>query len=115
MTPTSFSYTVPNGVLPAVNGVAGTATAIAATESGTTATITTAANHPFLVGQSVAISGFSVGGYNGTFAITAVTPTSFSFTANASSLPTINGLAAITNGNGNPNVNGAATASLNGP
>src|SRR5262249_17516341 len=42
-----------------------------ATESGTTATITTAVRHNFSVGQQVTVSNVSVGGYNGTFAITA--------------------------------------------
>ena len=44
----------------------------AASESGTTVTITTTATHGLVVGQSVAISGVGVSGYNGTFAITAV-------------------------------------------
>jgi autotransporter-associated beta strand protein len=50
-----------------------------ASESGTTVTITTAAAHPFQVGQLVNIAGVSVNNYNGIFTITAV-PTSTTFT-----------------------------------
>src|SRR5262249_56418209 len=38
--------------------------------SGTTVTITTTNPHAFAVGQSVTVSGVSVGGYNGPFTIT---------------------------------------------
>jgi CSLREA domain-containing protein len=54
-----------------------------AAEAGTTATITTVGAHGFQVGQSVAVSGVGVSGYNGTFAISAVTTTTFSYTATA--------------------------------
>src|SRR5262249_12845383 len=43
-----------------------------ATESGTTATITTAYANNFQTGQTVVIAGVSVGGYNGSFTITVV-------------------------------------------
>jgi hypothetical protein len=66
--------------------VLGTANIISTTESGTTVTITTAVHHNFSVGQQVTISGVSVNGYNGTFAITAVTATTFSYTAGSSGL-----------------------------
>ena len=50
-----------------------------ATESGNTVTITTTTQQYFAVGQSVDISGVTVGGYNGTYTITAVTPKSFTY------------------------------------
>jgi hypothetical protein len=61
-----------------------------ATESGTTVTITTTAPHGFIVGQKVTIAGVGVGGYdsppNTQFTITAVTATTFQYTASASGL-----------------------------
>ena len=50
-----------------------------ATESGNTVTITTTAPLYFVAGQSVTVSGVTVGGYNGTFTITSVTPTTFTY------------------------------------
>ena len=50
-----------------------------ANESGNTATITTSAPHNFLAGQWVNVAGVAVSGYNGTFMITSVTPTTFTF------------------------------------
>src|ERR1051326_2494689 len=44
----------------------------AATETGSTVTITTVGSHGFAVGDTVVISGVGVGGYNGTFIITSV-------------------------------------------
>lgn len=49
-------------------------------EVGNVVTVTTSANHGFLVGQQVAITGASVAGYNITATITAVTPNTFSYT-----------------------------------
>jgi len=46
----------------------------AATEAGSTATITTVGGHGFNTGDTVVISGVGVGGYNGTFIITGVVP-----------------------------------------
>src|SRR5439155_19189578 len=70
-------------VLPALSA---TLTATGATESGNTVTISTTAPHGFVAGQNVAISGVPVPGYNGTFLITSVTPTSFTYTNPASGL-----------------------------
>ena len=50
-----------------------------ATEATTTVTITTVGAHNFAAGETVVIAGVGVGGYNGTFAITA-TPTATTFT-----------------------------------
>ena len=50
-----------------------------ATESGNTVTIRTTIPHSFLVGQSVDVSGVTVSGYNGTFTITSVTATTFTY------------------------------------
>jgi hypothetical protein len=52
-----------------------------ATEAGTTATITTVGPHGLEVGETVTIAGVSDPGYNGTFTITGVTSTTFTFTA----------------------------------
>lgn len=65
-------------------------TVTTATESGTTATLTTSAPHDVKVGMTVTVSGVSDPGYNGTFAVTAVTPTTISYTA-ASGLPNATG------------------------
>ena len=57
-----------------------------ATESGNTVTITTTEPHSFVIGQSVKVSGVTVGGYNGTFTITSITPTTFTYTDSATGL-----------------------------
>ncbi|HEY6972515.1 MAG TPA: hypothetical protein VJA94_25120, partial [Candidatus Angelobacter sp.] len=58
-----------------------------ATESGTTATITTVGAHNFIAGNQVTITGVGVSGYNGTFIITSVNPpTQFNYTVNTSGL-----------------------------
>gem|GEM_PF-740140 len=44
----------------------------AATEAGSTVTITTVGSHGFAVGDTVVISGVGVGGYNGTFIIASI-------------------------------------------
>src|SRR5262249_6217746 len=53
-------------------------TITSATESGTTVTITTAAaiNH-LVVGQNAVVRGVAVAGYNGTFAVTAISGNTF--------------------------------------
>ncbi len=68
----------------------------AATEAGSTVTITTVGAHGFTPGETVVISGVGVGGYNGTFLITA-TPTVNTFTYTD---PTT-GLGASSNGTAN--------------
>ena len=50
-----------------------------ATESGNTVTITTTTPLYFAAGQSVTVSGVNTGGYNGTFTITSVTSTTFTY------------------------------------
>ena len=65
----------------------GTASPITSTsESGTTVTVTSAANPTgLLVGNTVTVSGVSVAGYNGIFTVTAIpTTTTFQYTAAAS-------------------------------
>lgn len=58
-----------------------------ATESGTTATLTTDKPHGFQVGMRVTVSGVSVAGYNGTFTVTGTpSPTTFTYTAGQSGL-----------------------------
>jgi large repetitive protein len=70
-----------------------TASISSLSESGTTVTVTTGTQStPFSTGDQVQISGASIAGYNGTFAITAVDSTHFTYTASAS------GLAAATAG-----------------
>ena len=50
-----------------------------ATESGNTVTITTTAPLYFVAGQSVTVAAVTISGYNGTFTITSVTPTTFTY------------------------------------
>lgn len=50
------------------------------TRSGTTATVTTASSHGFANGASVTVSGATQTEYNGTFTITLISSTSFSYT-----------------------------------
>jgi CxxC motif-containing protein (DUF1111 family) len=58
-----------------------------ATESGTTVTITTTANHGFKAGQQVAVQNVPVSGYNGTFTIVKIpSSTTFTYTATTSGL-----------------------------
>ncbi len=59
---------------------------VTATQSGTTATLTSSTAHNFQVGMRVVIAGVSVSGYNGTFVLTAVTATTFQYTAAGSGL-----------------------------
>ena len=73
-----------------------------AKETASTVTITTTAAHNFAVGQAVTIAGVGVAGYNGTFTITAVTATTFSYTDAAT------GLAASGGGSATPVTTGAA-------
>src|SRR5262249_9133608 len=54
-----------------------------ATEAGTTVTITTSTAHNFTVGEQVTISGVSVSGSTGTFALAGVPATTFPYTAAA--------------------------------
>ena len=61
-------------------------TATGVSETGTTVTVTTAVNHNFVVGQTVVISGVTPNGYNGTYVITAVTATTFTYTNPVSGL-----------------------------
>jgi len=49
------------------------------TRSGTTATLTTAANHGLISGNRVTITGATANDYNGTFVITYVSPTQFTY------------------------------------
>ncbi len=66
-----------------------------ATESGSTVTITTTAEHGFAAGDSVTIAGVGVAGYNGTFTILSVTPTTFTYTATRTGLPDSGGGTAV--------------------
>ena len=67
-----------------------------ATESGTTATITTSSAHNLSIGQNVVIASVGVSGYDGTFAITAVpSATTFQYT-------TVSGLANSSGGTATP-------------
>jgi hypothetical protein len=69
-------------------------TGVSASETGSTVTITTPAAHGLQAGYSVTISGFSgaASGYNGTFVIaSALTPTTFTYTANKNGIPNATG------------------------
>jgi Metallo-peptidase family M12B Reprolysin-like len=83
----AFQYTNPTAGLANSGGGTVTLAAPGATESGTTATISTSAAHGRSVGEVVTISGVSPSGYNGTFTITAVPTTrTFEYTALSSGL-----------------------------
>ena len=73
-----------------------------ATESGNVVTITTTAAHGFNAGSPVTISGVGVAGYNGTFTITSIIPTTkFTYTDPAAGLAASGaGTAIINKGNG---------------
>ena len=77
----SFQYTNSVSGLPVSGGGTVTPAIPGASSSGTTATIHTSTTHGRSVGDIVVISGVGVGGYNGTFTITAVpSPTTFQYT-----------------------------------
>src|SRR5260370_2280835 len=71
----SANATVDQGIVPVNSNLIASAT-----ESGTTATITTVGAHGYSAGEFVSISGVGVGGYNGNFFLIASTPTSTTFT-----------------------------------
>ncbi len=82
--PTTFTYTASSAGLATVSGT----TALTLSEpSGTTVTATTAAANQFASNEVVTIAGAvdalgnPVPGYNGTFTITVVNPTTFTFTS----------------------------------
>ncbi len=77
----AFQYTSATTGLPVSGGGTATPAIPGASSSGTTATIHTSADHGRSVGDVVVISGVSVGGYNGTYTITAVpSPRTFQYT-----------------------------------
>ena len=77
----SFQYTNTVSGLGVSGGGTATPTVPGAGSQGTTATIRTTLDHGRSVGDNVTISGVGVGGYNGTFAITAVpSPRTFQYT-----------------------------------
>jgi hypothetical protein len=91
----SITYTFNQAVTLAANAftvsIHGTSAIAAATESGTTVTITTSANHNFFTGQVITVAGVGVAGYNGTFTITVVDATTFTYTASTSGLANASG------------------------
>jgi Metallo-peptidase family M12B Reprolysin-like/Carboxypeptidase regulatory-like domain/Domain of unknown function (DUF4214) len=74
----SFQYTNPTSGLATSGGGTVTLAIPGATESGNTVTISTSTAHGRSMGDIVVIAGVGVGGYNGTFTITAV-PTTRTF------------------------------------
>src|SRR5262249_10644362 len=64
-----------------------TITPTGATEVGNTVPITTTAPHNFQVGQPAVISGVTNAGYNGSFTILSVTPTTLTYPAPTAGLP----------------------------
>ena len=85
---TKFTYTNPTSGLAASGGGTVACSAInGASESGTTATITTTTANTLVVGDTVNIFGVSVAGYNGTFTVASiVSPTQFTYTNPTSGL-----------------------------
>jgi len=87
--PATDAFTALTNVVPEPFACPGTASPItSASESGTTVTITSAANPTGLtVGQKVTIELVSVAGYNGSYAVTAIpSSTTFQYTDTASGL-----------------------------
>jgi subtilisin-like proprotein convertase family protein len=84
--PTTFTYQITTPPLP-VGPATGTikvrsasAAVTSLTISGNTATATTAGPNGFVTNEMVTIAGASPAGYNGTFAVTVVNPTTFTYT-----------------------------------
>ena len=69
----------PTGTVDQATALANDSLISTATEAASTVTITTVGAHGFQTGDTVVISGVTVGGYNGTFIITG-TPTATTFT-----------------------------------
>ena len=84
--PNTFTYPISGSPVSPAGGTSITATPVRVTCTNTTATATLA-NHGFVVGQTVSISGASPGGYNGAVTITNVTQNTFDYTV-ASTLST---------------------------
>jgi subtilisin-like proprotein convertase family protein len=61
------------------------------TSTGTTATVTTASPHGFADGTKVVITGATEAAYNGTYTITVLSPTSFTYTFGGALLPAATG------------------------
>ncbi len=82
--PTTFTYTSPNAGLSAT---AGTSALTLSEPTGNTVTATTAAANQFASNELVTVAGAvdalgnSIPGYNGTFAITVINPTTFTYTS----------------------------------
>jgi FtsP/CotA-like multicopper oxidase with cupredoxin domain len=70
---------------------------VSISETGTTVTVTTSTPHNLATGGSVIISGVTPAGYNGTFVVTVVDTTNFTYTA-AAGLPTGLGGTAVASG-----------------
>jgi hypothetical protein len=91
----SITYTFSQPVTLGANafsvGVHGTSAIATATESGNTVTITTAATQLFFTGQTITIAGVGVGGYNGTFTISVVDSSTFTYTDATSGLANSSG------------------------
>ena len=88
VSPTKFTYTNPtSGLAASGSGTVACSAINGASESGTTATITTTTANTLAVGDTVNIFGVSVAGYNGTFTVASiVSPTQFTYTNPTSGL-----------------------------
>lgn len=82
---TAASISVPAGERLTLNGIGSNRTyaITAASQAGTTVTLTTASTAGLFTGETVNISGFTPAGYNGAVAITVIDATTFSYTAPA--------------------------------
>ena len=95
-TSTQFTYVCGTNNLPASGGGAA---------ASATVTIQTSASHNFVVGQLVAISGVTVGAYNGTYSVASVVDsTHFTYTAASGGLAASGGGTATAAGNIAPGV-----------
>ncbi len=92
-TATTFTYTdSQSGLGSATGGTVTPLTSISsATESGSTATITTSSTSIFSVGEQVLVTGVSIAGYDGDVTVSGVTSTTITYTASVSGLASATG------------------------
>lgn len=78
-------------VAPTYTFAGGGGTTTAASGTGTIATITTSTSHNLLIGDIVTVAGITPTGYNGTFTLTGVTPTTISYANTTTGSQTVAG------------------------
>jgi hypothetical protein len=78
--PTKFTYANTTSATATVLGITQKSnTIVTLSSSGTTAVVTTTTNHNYITGNNITIAGASSSGYNGTFSVTVIDSTHFSY------------------------------------